>query len=91
MPLPRVRFTVRRMMVAVAVVAIGVVGYVNVEKDRTRRVWIAAEHAYEAELLAKSAGSSPAKFRWHEAMAAKYLRAARYPFLPVAPDPPEPE
>ena len=27
----------------------------------------------------------------HWAMREKYLRAARYPWLPVAPDPPEPE
>jgi hypothetical protein len=28
---------------------------------------------------------------WHEALAAKYRRAARYPWLPVEPDPPGPE
>jgi hypothetical protein len=28
---------------------------------------------------------------YHEAMARKYDRAARYPWLPVEPDPPEPE
>lgn len=28
---------------------------------------------------------------YHAAMARKYRRAARYPWLPVAPDPPEPE
>jgi hypothetical protein len=27
----------------------------------------------------------------HAAMAAKYLQVARYPWLPVAPDPPEPD
>jgi hypothetical protein len=27
---------------------------------------------------------------WHEAMADKYERAARYPWLCVEPDPPEP-
>jgi hypothetical protein len=29
--------------------------------------------------------------RWASRMAAKYERAARYPWLPVEPDPPEPE
>ncbi len=29
--------------------------------------------------------------RWHETLAAKYRRAARYPWLPVDPDPPGPE
>jgi hypothetical protein len=28
---------------------------------------------------------------WHMAMARKYRRATRYPWLPVEPDPPEPE
>ena len=28
---------------------------------------------------------------YHEAMIVKYERATRYPWLPVAPDPPEPE
>ncbi len=28
---------------------------------------------------------------WHAAMKAKYEHAARYPWLPVAPDPPEPK
>jgi hypothetical protein len=28
---------------------------------------------------------------WHRGLAAKYERAARYPWLPVAPDPLEPE
>jgi hypothetical protein len=28
---------------------------------------------------------------WHEEMARKYRFAARYPWLPVAPDLPEPE
>src|SRR5262249_6545254 len=28
---------------------------------------------------------------YHAGLQAKYERAARYPFLPVAPDPPEPE
>jgi hypothetical protein len=32
-----------------------------------------------------------AKLRWHEAMAEKYGWAARYPWLPVGPDPPEPD
>jgi hypothetical protein len=29
--------------------------------------------------------------RWAEKMGEKYLRAARFPWLPVEPDPPEPE
>ena len=31
------------------------------------------------------------RHEWHDAMADKYSRAARYPWLPAGPDPPEPE
>lgn len=34
---------------------------------------------------------SDAKHKWHSMLAKKYEHAARYPWLPVAPDPPEPE
>ena len=33
----------------------------------------------------------PSRNRWHYAMWLKYDHAARYPWLPVAPDPPAPE
>ena len=33
----------------------------------------------------------PGKIAYHAAMAAKYQHAVRYPWLPVEPDPPEPE
>jgi hypothetical protein len=32
----------------------------------------------------------PALVRYHSEMAEKYKRAARYPWMPVSPDPPEP-
>jgi hypothetical protein len=31
------------------------------------------------------------KIFYHESLARRYERAARYPWLPVEPDPPEPE
>ena len=34
---------------------------------------------------------SEARFDYHQMMVDKYNWAARYPWLPVAPDPPEPE
>jgi hypothetical protein len=45
------------------------------------------------------AGLGPARYllrtkalvRYHSALTAKYQHAARYPWLPVAPDPPEPQ
>jgi hypothetical protein len=35
--------------------------------------------------------SVPESAKYHEAMSRKYEHAARYPWLPVAPDPPEPK
>lgn len=36
-------------------------------------------------------GPEPDWARWPREMAKKYRQAARYPWLPVAPDPPEPK
>lgn len=38
-----------------------------------------------------TAGQIARRVAYHAAMARKYRRAARYPWLPVEPDPPEPE
>jgi hypothetical protein len=105
---PRFRFTVRRMMVAVAIVGICVWG------EWMRRASVAhrerAEHfrllglpsshtgvalltsAEERRIALASAEARERRFnRYYEFMIAKYERAARYPWLPVEPDPPEPE
>ena len=89
MRLPRVRFTVRRMMVAVAVVAVCVTIAVPYLSDLSQR--------YEAKAnghwLSRSACEAEGKSRlaaYYESLADKYHRAARWPFLPVAPDPPLP-
>jgi hypothetical protein len=110
MRLPRVWFTVRRMMVVVAIVGILFWG---------GRLWrLAASYRIEAERyenrLSKSdvraffdrIDVSPeeserrmgawrdqmARRRSHyQAMKVKYEHAAHNPWLPVAPDPPEPE
>jgi hypothetical protein len=100
--LPRARLTVRRLIVAVAVVGIAfgssVVLWRRAEKFRR----LAADHGMqrvrvkdgqEGSMWFKLDGdtSSPARDGWRRALAEKYDRAARYPFLPVGPDPPEPE
>ena len=105
----RLRFKLRWLMVAVAVVALGVWG------ERMRR----ASSAYreQAEFYryllttprnnpSTSEGASVAEksldiatevarerrlMHYIEAMLAKYEHAARRPWLPVEPDPPEPE
>ena len=136
--MPRFRFTVRRMMVAVAIVSI----LIGAEAMRRRREVLASKASSsrlrqgvnqrmveewdrlmpkvirivrESERLASSRpGDDEAKrslskterkyqsvtrevktyernARHWQMVAEKYERAARYPWLPVAPDPPEPK
>jgi hypothetical protein len=105
MKLPLVRFTIRRLMVGVAMAALLLGAIVGVENRRQR--FLAIANIHRANLIAwEEVGSSEAsreRFdisgrkvsleadRWHLQMAEKYDRAARYPWLPVRPDPPEPE
>jgi hypothetical protein len=100
MRLPRLRFTVRRLMLGVAVAALVITGCLGISRARGQREWLAGYHESRAGSLMKNAepGSSEikdpvirAQLRWNEAMAEKYRWAARYPWLPIAPDPPEPE
>src|SRR3954468_14385090 len=108
MRLPRVRVTVRGMMVAVAVVGAALGGLAGLDRRRARLERLGSDH--RARVVCVLAGSpgpdgvyayEPRGFdqrgrptsrrqraadRWHEAMAQKYRRAARYPWLPVAPD-----
>ena len=116
MRLPRPRFSVRRLMVAVAVVALA--------RDRSSpgaaQLYLekAANHEGFRALVLRSPDSithwedrwtaqregKPARYPWpggppfvpsmakyHDEMRLKYERAARYPWLPVSPDPTEPK
>jgi hypothetical protein len=105
MKLSRPRFTVRRLMVVVALAALllGVIAGV----ENRRRSFLSLVDAHRAGMIAWEEGdpseTSRERFdlsgrkvslkdhRWHLQMAEKYERAARYPWLPVAPDPPAPE
>ncbi len=86
------RFTVWRLMLAVAIIgsALGI----TIRRERFR--WIAVNHRAEVSKLIpriKPHGMADKDWRpieWHESMARKYEHAARYPWLPVAPDRPEP-
>ena len=79
-------------MVAVAIIgsALGI----TLRRDRFRS--IAVHHRAEFRKLIpriKPFGMRDKDWRpieWHESMARKYEHAARYPWLPVAPDRPEP-
>ncbi len=85
--MPRFRFTVRRMMVAVAIAAV-VAGFLAGRRSRFLR--IAAEHEKAARSLMLHEGFFiPPRYFDETAMATKYLRAARHPWLPIASDPPD--
>jgi hypothetical protein len=119
MTLPRVRFTVRRLMVVVAIAAIAVwlpviltrrAKYHRLAREFDAKATVARAlgphgvihadavtiRATNVYVLQREPGSGPfdclgAHSDYYAAMKEKYERAARYPFLPVAPDPPEPE
>ena len=101
MRLRRLRFTVRRMMIAVVVLALAI---------WSGRMWrlsqdyreLALHHAYGAATAEhimfgspfRQAGQrdgSPSRrellYDYESDLADKYARAARYPWLPIAPDP----
>ncbi len=113
---PRLRFTIRRLMVIVAIVSLIFSWVVTVRNSREAelRRSLAAYHAREEEMALRAAAlhklepdfisflehgrSSEAivsHLLQHAANEAKlkrkYEKAARYPWLPVAPDPPKPK
>lgn len=90
MPLPRVRFTVRRLMVGAALAGLVLGSFVELRRRSERFRQIASSYAalgrgrvcgFGSWDLARYLAEMRMKYEWH----------ARYPFLPVAPDPPEPE
>jgi hypothetical protein len=98
------RFTVRRLMVAVAIVALALTVYAGIERRRARLQRVAQHHWEEVAANSvvqadanRTIYRASASFRnrqlanYHVNLANKYANAARYPWLPVAPDPPEPE
>jgi hypothetical protein len=119
MRFPRFRFTIRRMMIVVAIVA------VLVTAERLRRIrsyrlqkaedYSAAEQAYLADVrkfdaqfttpraineafssrrimsLMRSQGRIRKLGEHSGKLKRTYEKAARYPWLPVEPDPPEPD
>ena len=99
------QMTTGRWMIAVAVVALLMTGAFEVERARRRadeyRMLAARYAMYQAFSLAEVKlyrenhfiqleTRERARASHYGALAAKYQRAARYPWLPVEPDPPEP-
>ncbi len=89
------RMTTRRWMIAVAVVAAGCAAVASLTERRERFARIAARHA--AVFMTPTSPfpdpdrGSAKRVDWHLKMRDEYWRAARYPWLPVEPDPPLPE
>ena len=100
MRLPHMRFTIRRSMVAVAIAALILVTALWVVE--MRRLSSSFHQRYVSYSLSgtrieggpKKGWVRPppsAREVWLARMAEKYRVASLYPWLPVAPDPPEPE
>jgi hypothetical protein len=89
------RFRLRALMIAVAAVALLLGLWAGIERRRADFRRIARYHSFRnLGLLVDSRSLTPLELRqdeWHHALYLKYQRAARYPWLSVEPDPPEPE
>lgn len=91
MKLPRVQFTLRRMMILVAIAALIAGGMAGLERRRLRLLEIAEAHAVPIRVMTADTDINRPEWQWHFAMYAKYSQAARHPWLPVEADPPEPK
>ena len=85
--LPRLRLSIRSMMVAVAIAA--VVSQQVFERRRNRFLTLAQSHEYQIAPRPSSfdGRESIAESAWHEAMAERYRRAAKTPWVLLGPDP----
>jgi hypothetical protein len=113
MNLPRARFTMRRMMVAIALLGSSFGVLATIERRRASFERLGWYHRDQViSVLAGFPGADgnylyePTDVdqqgntvsdhqreidRWHESLAQKYWTAARYPWLPVSPDPSAPD
>jgi hypothetical protein len=105
MRLPRVRFTIRWMMLVVA--GAGTIFGASVECQRRRDIFLRlAEHHEASSRITWACGKrsfsatndlgedvrswSTARIEWHHQLGMKYRRAASSPWMPVEPDAPQP-
>ena len=92
MRLPRVRFSVRRLMIMVAVVALSsaVLGQLSLRYRQQARFYAESE-AYWRKAAIGAPISQQARYKdrvnYFARLRQKYEHAARYPWLPVEPDP----
>jgi hypothetical protein len=88
------RMTTRRWMIAVAILAVGLATTVALFRRHLALRQRAAYHEEIERLVTDTAPQLPANAAIrdrHARLKEKYWRAARYPWLPVRPDPPEPK
>lgn len=95
------RMTTRRWMVAVFVIALLLYGAAMWRRSVRFRAlgdeyadWLNVEmlpSSADMNDVARAKAINAAAHEWNRAMALKCRRAARYPWLPVEPDPPEPK
>jgi hypothetical protein len=99
--------TMRRWMIAVAVVAVPLAAWDEMITLRRRRLDYelrALDHDLAAKVYGRDSEElpfiscfssppprDPTKAAFHATLARKWTEAARWPWLPVAPDPPEAE
>lgn len=102
--MPRVRFSVRRMMIAVAIVVMIVLTAIFLNR-RSDEFWGRAAYHRGGEAMSRAVAFRAWRLNGdarliahaeqmeaqHRTLELKYEHAARYLWLPVAPDPPEPE
>ncbi len=91
MRLPRVQFTIRRLMIAVAVVAVAVSIPAALRRGSETFARISEAHFHAADALhpPRQHGRVPLA-DWHLQLGRKYRAAAARPWLPVQSDPPKP-
>ena len=99
--MPRPRFRLRSLLITVAIAAVllaaGVWGQRSGAYQRRAayhraqlQIWPELPY-FHAEQYSEDLKAMLRRRGWHEAMADKYERAARSPWLSVEPDPPEPK
>jgi hypothetical protein len=104
MRLPRVRFTVQRLMIVVAVVGVSTAyvgrcaaylrrayGHEQKSKELSDRWDIALNRCLTPDGYEKYRLEFHDRAIDHRSVGARYRHAAWRPWLPVSPDPPEPE
>ncbi len=91
MKFSRPRFTVRRMMILVAATGLALGSWAWMARRSAAFQARAAAHSGRVREVEMPCRVNQPLREHHDALVRKYTFAARHPWLPVSPDPPEPE